>query len=111
MWLAFDAYIVLMRLDERIARSPVGQGWIARSHFADACVSLWNDGELVHLEDLVIHDATRDSRTPTHGLTIARDIWRTSRRIPANHRSGRCQPMVFESCDKRWTSVRLEPSG
>ncbi len=78
---AFDAAIALTRLDERIARSPVGQGWIERSHFADACASLWIDGELVHLEDLVLHDATRDIRTPTHQLTIARDVLKTRRRI------------------------------
>lgn len=78
---AFEAGIALTRLDERIARSPVGQGFLERSHFADACASLWIDGELVHLEDLVLHDATRDIRTPTHELTIARDVLRTRRRI------------------------------
>lgn len=80
---AFDAGIALTRLDERIARSPVGSGWIERTHFADACASLWIDGELVHLEDLVLHDATRDVRTPTHELTIARDVLKTRRRIAA----------------------------
>ncbi|MFS2152444.1 RHE_PE00001 family protein [Rhizobium sp. Rhizsp42] len=78
---AFDAGVALTRLDERIARSPVGAGWIARTHFADACASLWIDGELVHLEDLVLHDAFRDTRTPTHELTVARDVLRTRRRI------------------------------
>ncbi|MBY5404724.1 RHE_PE00001 family protein [Rhizobium leguminosarum] len=78
---AFDAGLALTRLDERVARSPVGHGWIERSHFADACASLWIDGELVHLEDLVLHDATKDIRTPTHELTIARDVLRTRRRI------------------------------
>ncbi|CUX55277.1 conserved hypothetical protein [Agrobacterium tumefaciens str. CFBP 5621] len=78
---AFRAGIELARLDERIARSPVGEGWIERSQFTDACASLWIDGELVHLEDLVLHDATRDIRTPTHELTIARDVLRTRRRI------------------------------
>lgn len=78
---AFDAGVALARLDERIARSPVGQGWIERQNFADACASLWIDGELVHLEDLVLHDAFRDTRTPTHELTIARDVLRTRRRI------------------------------
>ncbi|MCQ1766798.1 RHE_PE00001 family protein [Neorhizobium galegae] len=77
----FDAAVALTRLDERIARSPVGQGWIERTQFTDACASLWIDGELVHLEDLVLHDATRDIRTPTHELTIARDVLRTRRRI------------------------------
>ncbi|WP_164903161.1 RHE_PE00001 family protein [Rhizobium leguminosarum] len=80
---AFHAGIELARLDERITRSPVGQGWIERSQFTDACGSLWIDGELVHLEDLVLHDATRDIRTPTHELTIARDVLRTRRRIAA----------------------------
>jgi len=78
-----DAGSALTRLDERIARSPVGDGWIERSHFTDACASLWIDGELVHLEDLVLHDATKDIRTPTHELTIARDVLRTRRRVAA----------------------------
>lgn len=78
-----DTGVALTRLDERITRSPIGAGWIERSHFTDACASLWIDGELVHLEDLVLHDATRDIRTPTHELTIARDVLRTRRRIAA----------------------------
>ncbi|TCA32896.1 DUF1612 domain-containing protein [Rhizobium leguminosarum bv. viciae] len=80
---SFDAGIALTRLDERIARSSVGAGFLERQNFADACASLWIDGELVHLEDLVLHDATRDIRTPTHELTIARDVLRTRRRISA----------------------------
>lgn len=78
-----DAASALSRLDERIARSPVGEGFVERSHFTDACASLWIDGELVHIEDLVLHDATKDIRTPTHELTIARDVLRTRRRIVA----------------------------
>ncbi len=78
---AFDAAVALTRLDERIARSPIGAGFLERQNFADACASLWIDGELVHLEDLVLHDALRDTRTPTHELTIARDVLRTRRRI------------------------------
>ncbi|WP_397511360.1 RHE_PE00001 family protein [Rhizobium ruizarguesonis] len=54
----------------------MGGGWIERSHFTDACASLWIDGELVHLEDLVL-------QTPTYELTIARDVLRTRRRIAA----------------------------
>jgi len=76
-----DATAALARLDERIARSPVGAGFLERQNFADACASLWIDGELVHLEDLVLHDATRDVRAPTHELTIARDVLKTRRRI------------------------------
>ncbi len=80
---AFDAGVALTRLDERISRSPVGAGFLERQNFADACASLWIDGELVHLEDLVLHDALRDTRTPTRELTIARDVLRTRRRIAA----------------------------
>ncbi|CZT37959.1 Protein of unknown function (DUF1612) [Rhizobium sp. 9140] len=79
-----EAAVALGRLDERIARSPVGEGFVERAHFLDAHASLWVDGELVHLEDLVLHDALRDIRAPTHELTIARDILKTRRRIAAH---------------------------
>jgi len=73
----------LARLDERLAHSPVGAGLIERLHFADACASLWLDGELVEIEDLVLHEAARDIRSPSHQLTIARDVLQTRRRIAA----------------------------
>lgn len=76
-----DATGALCRLDERIARSAVGAGLLERQNFADACASLWLDGELVHLEDLVLHDAGADVHAPTHELTIARDVLRSRRRI------------------------------
>jgi hypothetical protein len=76
-----EASAALARLDERIARSPLGEGFVERAQFTDACASLWIDGELVHLEDLVLHDGFRDIRTPTHELTIARDVLKTRRRI------------------------------
>jgi hypothetical protein len=69
------------RLDERLAKSPIRDGSISRMHFADACASLWLDGELVHLDDLVLHDAGMDVRTPTHELTRAHAVLRTRRRI------------------------------
>ncbi|WP_025091206.1 RHE_PE00001 family protein [Brucella intermedia] len=73
----------LARLDERLAHSSVGRGLIERLHFADACASLWLDGELVEMEDLVLHEAARDIRSPSHALTIARDVLQTRRRIAA----------------------------
>ena len=71
----------LARLDERLAKSPIRVGWIARTHYTDAAASLWLEGELVDLEDLVLHDAGMDIRTPTHELTCARAVLRTRRRI------------------------------
>jgi hypothetical protein len=71
----------LARLDERLAKSPIRDGWVARTHYTDGCASLWLEGELVHLEDLVLHDAGMDIRAPTHELTRARAVLRTRRRI------------------------------
>lgn len=73
----------LARLDERLAKSPISDGFVARTHFTDACASLWLEGELVHLEDLVLHDAGMDIRSPTHELTRAHAVLRTRRRIAA----------------------------
>jgi hypothetical protein len=69
------------RLDERLAKSPIRDGAISRTHFTDACASLWLDGELVHLDDLVLHDAGMDVRTPTHELTRAHAVLCARRRI------------------------------
>ncbi|AIC30128.1 HTH DNA-binding domain-containing protein (plasmid) [Rhizobium etli bv. mimosae str. IE4771] len=71
----------LARLDERVLRAPVGEGFAERSHFFDAAGALWVAGELVHVEDLVLHDAHMDSRAPSHELTIAHSVLRTRRRI------------------------------
>jgi Protein of unknown function (DUF1612)/HTH DNA binding domain len=71
----------LARLDERLARSPVRDGWIERQHFGDAAAALWLEGELVHLEDLVLHDAQMDIRLPTHELTRAHAVLRARRQI------------------------------
>ncbi|MER8573476.1 RHE_PE00001 family protein [Mesorhizobium sp. M1374] len=72
---------LLARLDERVHKSPVRDGFVERSHFADAAAALWLAGELVHLEDLVLHDAHMDIRTPTHELTRAHAVLRARRRI------------------------------
>jgi len=71
----------LARLDERIRSSPIAEGFIARTHFQDACASLWLAGELVSLEDLVLHDARMDIHAPTHALTRAQAVLRARRRI------------------------------
>jgi hypothetical protein len=87
----------LARLDDRVSRKGdygelggrrlrdgllrENDGWIARSHFMEACNALWLAGELVHVEDLVLHDARMDIRTPTHELTRAHAILRIRRQI------------------------------
>ena len=78
------ATAALVRLDERLAHSPVREGWTERQHFADAAATLWLEGELVHLEDLVLHDAHMNIRMPTHELTRAHAVLRVRRQILAN---------------------------
>ncbi|BBD41452.1 hypothetical protein Amn_pd00050 (plasmid) [Aminobacter sp. Y103A] len=102
-----DAGIALARLDERIARSPVGAGFLERAHFADACASLWIDGELVHLEDLVLHDARADVRTPTHELTIARDVLKARRRMVSQPPGWTLSPDGLHTLRQAWPAASL----
>src|SRR3954464_12008229 len=82
----------LARLDERLGTSPIREGWISRTHFLDACASLWLQGELVPLEDLVLHDADMDLRAPTHELTRAHTVLRTRRSIAQAEPGGATSP-------------------
>jgi hypothetical protein len=73
------------RLDE-LTRSPLGEGLIARLEFQEACAWAWNRGQLVHLEDLVLHDSDLDVRTPDLELTKAHSVlrrWRRTGRLRA----------------------------
>ena len=71
----------LARLDERVRSSAIREGFVSRTHFQDACASLWLAGELVTLEDLVLHDARMDVRAPTHEVTRAQAVLRARRQI------------------------------
>lgn len=71
------------RLDERLARSRLRDGFNARAHFYDACASLSLAGAFVPLEDLIFHDAEMDLRAPTHELARAHAVLRARRRIAA----------------------------
>jgi hypothetical protein len=59
----------LARLDERIARSPIRDGWCARNRFTEAVSSLLLDGTLVQLEDLVLQDRKSTRLNSSHRLT------------------------------------------
>ena len=76
-----EAEDALARLDERLRANPIRDGFCARAHFSDACARLWLAGELVHMEDLVLHDSEMDLRAPTHELTRAHAVLRARRRI------------------------------
>lgn len=74
----------LARLDERVSRSSIRDGFLQRQNFHDAVSSLWVDGELVHVEDLVLHDARMDIRAPTNEIVNAHRILR-ARRLMESH--------------------------
>lgn len=84
LWIAVDrATDALARFDERLRTSPVREGFLARLDFHEACAAVRNEGSLVHLEDLVLHDAGMDVRTPTAELVRAHSILRARRRLAA----------------------------
>jgi hypothetical protein len=71
----------LARLDERLRGGENREGWIARSHFIDAASSLWLEGELVQIEDLILRDAGMDARAPSAALAKAHGVLAIRRRI------------------------------
>ena len=81
---ALRATAALTRLDERLRTSPVRDGYLARMAFHEAVAAMWLGGELVHLEDLVLHDAHMDIRAPTHELTLAHQVLRAIRQTAAS---------------------------
>lgn len=74
---------LLTRADERIRRSDedLAEGVRARADFFDTCAAVALAGDLVHLEDLVLHDAGMDRRPPTHELTRAARLLHLRRRL------------------------------
>jgi hypothetical protein len=77
----------LARLDERLNGSPLAEGWIERGHFGEACAALYLEGELVHLEDLVLRDARMDVRAASHGTARAMAVLR-ARRLAERREAG-----------------------
>jgi hypothetical protein len=75
----------LVRVDERLTRvDPVlADGARARAHLFDAQAALHLDGELVALEDLVLHEAAMDVRRPTLALAHAVAVLADRRRLAA----------------------------
>jgi len=72
------------RLDERLLKSEIREGWRHRTDFLEVISSVWLDGEAVHLDDLVLHDAMMDNGAPTAELTRAHAVLRLRRRIAAS---------------------------
>lgn len=103
-----NATAALVRLDERLSRSPIHDGMIERLHMHDAVASMWLEGELVHMEDLVLHDALMDNRMPSHALTIAHAVLRMRRQIAGKSADWALGPAGIQQLLGR--SIDLTPS-
>ena len=102
--------IALARFDERLNRAePVlAEGVRQRSHAFEAQALIGLAGSLCPLEDLVLHDAGMDVRSPTHEIVRAAAMLderrRLARRVPAEilspsalrHRLGLAEPQEPE---------------
>ena len=69
----------VIRLDERARRSPHRQAWMQRLLFGEACACQLFEGDLVHLEDLVLLDGHAFSGAPSMALSSALEILKTWR--------------------------------
>src|SRR4051812_47549296 len=94
-WSPFASHLeraedAVARLDERVRHHPLAEGWAERAHFAEACAALWLEGDLVHLEDLVLRDAGMDVRMAAElGRIEARTGLRMMPTFPRSPRSFR----------------------
>jgi len=107
------ATAALVRLDERLSRSPIREGMVERMHMHDAVASMWLEAELVHMEDLVLHDALMDSRMPSHALTIAHAVLRMRRQIAGRSADWALGPIGIQQLLGRTvdtTPPEIEPS-
>ncbi len=77
---------VVVRLDERVRRSPLGNGWNERMLFAEACACQLTEGDLVHLEDLVLldsHTYKGPGSIPLSSTLHVLQTWRAAHRSDA----------------------------
>ncbi len=70
----------LGRLEGRLAGSSFQQGWLERMALKEAASYAWNQGEIVPLDDLVLHDALMDVHPPSLALTAAHAMLRMRRK-------------------------------
>ena len=94
---------MLARLDERLRSSPVAEACRLRAHFHDACAALWRAGEFVQVEDLVLHDAGMDARSPTHELVRAHAVLLARRRIAAREPNWALTPSGLSALRGSWS--------
>lgn len=97
----------IIRLDERIRRTPLGDPCMERLLYAEACACQLAEGDLVHLEDLVLLDGRSYTGAPSIALSSAMSIlkhWRRARgadpmTLLRTHRPGQYDRQAGQSTD------------
>ncbi|PVM88603.1 hypothetical protein DDF67_13135 [Caulobacter endophyticus] len=68
------------RLDARAQTCGFAEGWATRVDFMEANAWGWLSGEIVDMEDLILHDAEMDARLPDQALRATYGLVRARRR-------------------------------
>lgn len=79
-----DAYAAIVRIDERARRSPLTRGWQERLLFDEALACQLAEGNLVHLDDLVLLDGNLRQGKTHPDLRDTLDMLRSWRRAAAD---------------------------
>jgi hypothetical protein len=68
------------RLDERVRTCGFSHGWRSRAEIRAVVGAMAASGQLVHAEDLILHDLGADVRIPDAGLFRARNLLQARRK-------------------------------
>lgn len=71
---------LVSRVDARAQTCAFAEGWAARIDFSEAHAWGWVSGEIVDMEDLVLHDAEMDARLPDQMLRATYGVVRARRK-------------------------------
>lgn len=88
------------RLDARAQACAFADGWAARIDFIEASAWGWTSGEIVDIEDLVLHDAQMDVRLPDQAL------WTTFGLVRARRRARTAGPELWSGPGAAWLAGR-----
>lgn len=101
----------LARLDVRLGSCHWAEGFLARTAIHETLAAFWNQGRLVVLQDLVLHDAGLDQRLPDPDLTAAQSALirrRRAARLSADEL--RTWPIVAKLIGRRRPGAGRGPS-
>lgn len=84
------------RLDERVRACGFSEGWNTRADIRAVLGAMWADGQLVHPEDLVLHDVGSDTRAPDGSVAKARQL------LDARRRARRAGPELLSWGGLAW---------